>query len=55
MLSVVRRLWYLLRGKSQAILSKLEKPEEQLSVFIEELNDSVVKLQKSVAATVAGP
>ena len=53
MLSVVRRLWYLLRGKSQAILSKLEKPEEQLSVFIEELNDSVVKLQKSVAATVA--
>jgi len=53
MLSVFRRLWKVLRGKSHAILNKLEKPEEQLAVFIEELNDSVMSLQKSVAGAVA--
>ncbi len=53
MLSVIRRLWKVLRGKSHSVLNKLEKPEEQLAVFIEELNDSVMSLQKSVAGAVA--
>ena len=53
MLRLVRRIWNILRGKGNAVLSKLEKPEEQLSVFIEELNNSVLALQKSVAAAVA--
>ena len=53
MLSVLRRLWRVLQGKSHAVLNKLEKPEEQLAVFIEELNNSVVSLQRSVAGAVA--
>ncbi len=53
MLSVMRRFWKVLRGKSHEVLNKFEKPEEQLSVFIEELNDSVVSVQKSVAGAVA--
>lgn len=53
MLRIMRRIWNVIRGKSHEVLSKLEKPEEQLSVFIEELNDSVIKLQKSVAGAVA--
>jgi len=52
MLSAFRKLWNVLKGKSHAVLNKLEKPEEQLAVFIEELNDSMIKLQKSVAAAV---
>ena len=53
MFKLVRRTWNFLRGKGHAILDKFEKPEEQLSVFIEELNGSMLKLQKSVAAAVA--
>lgn len=53
MLRLLQRLWNVIRGKSNVLLSKMEKPEEQLSVFIEELNDSVMKLQKSVVAAVA--
>ena len=48
-----RRVWNFLRGKGHAVLDKFEKPEEQLSVFIEELTGSMLKLQKSVAAAVA--
>jgi phage shock protein A len=49
----VKRVMNVLRGKSNAVLEKLEKPEEQLSVFIDELNDQMSGLQKSVAAAMA--
>lgn len=53
MMRLARRLWNFLRGKGHSLLEQLEKPEEQLSVFIEEITDSMLKLQKSVASAVA--
>ncbi len=53
MLIIFRRIWNIFRGKSHTVLNKLEKPEEQLSVFIEDLNKSIIKLQQSVASAVA--
>jgi len=49
----VKRMMNVLRGKSNSVLEKLEKPEEQLSVFIDELNEQMAGLQKSVAAAMA--
>jgi len=53
MFKLVRRLFRFIRGKGHAVLDKFEKPEEQLVVFVEELTDSMIKMQKSVAAAVA--
>lgn len=53
MSQIVKRVLNLLRGKSNAILEKLEKPEEQLSVFIDDLNAQMAGLHKSVAAAMA--
>lgn len=49
----VKRMMNVLRGKSNSVLEKLEKPEEQLSVFIDDLNSQMAGLQKSVAAAMA--
>jgi phage shock protein A len=49
----VKRFMNVLRGKGNSVLEKLEKPEEQLSVFIDELNGQISGLQKSVAAAMA--
>ncbi len=53
MRSVAQRLLNVVKGKSHAVLDKMEKPEEQLVVFIEDLNNSVMKLQKGVTAAIA--
>ncbi len=52
-MGIFRRIVNFLRGKTNAALDRLEKPEEQLSVFVEELNESVLKLHKAVAGAVA--
>ena len=51
--SFFKRLWNIVRGKSNALLDHLEDPEEQLSVFVSELNDQVQDLQRSVAGAIA--
>lgn len=53
MSGIVKRVMNVIRGKSNTVLEKLEKPEEQLSVFIDELNRQMSSLQKSVAAAMA--
>ncbi len=49
----LKRFWYVLRGKTNRILNRMENPEEQLSVFVSELNTQVQDLQRSVAAAIA--
>ena len=51
--SFLQRLWNVLRGKGNALLDRLEDPEEQLSVFVAELNGQVQDLQRSVAGAIA--
>ena len=51
--SFLKRLWNIVRGKSNALLDRLEDPEEQLSVFVSELNGQVQDLQRSVAGAIA--
>jgi len=52
MAGLFKRFWAAMRGKTNKVLDKMEKPEEQLSVFLEDLNRSVIKMQSSVAAAV---
>jgi phage shock protein A len=52
-MNVFKRLKYIVRGKTEAILDQLENPEEQLSAFVGELNDQLQNLQKAVARAVA--
>jgi phage shock protein A len=49
----IRRIWNILRGKTDAVLSSMEKPEEQLSVFVSELNEQIQDLQSSVVGAIA--
>ncbi|MGA1870487.1 MAG: PspA/IM30 family protein [bacterium] len=48
-----QRVWWLFKGKTNRVLDKIENPDEQLSVFVEELNDQVRNLQRAVAAAIA--
>jgi phage shock protein A len=52
-MGMFRRIEYIIRGKAEGLLDKLEDPEQQLSVFINELNDQVLCSQRAVAAAVA--
>ncbi len=52
-MTIFKRMQYIVRGKTEKVLDCLEKPEEQLSVFINELNDQLVSLQKAVARAMA--
>ncbi len=51
--SFLKRMWNLVRGKAAAALDRFEDPEEQLSVFVGELDDQVQDLQRSVAGAIA--
>ena len=53
MINFFKRLVGMIRGKSYAALEHFEKPEEQLTVFVEDLNRQIQNLQKSVSAAVA--
>ena len=53
MASVFTRIWNILRGKTDVLLDKLEKPEEQVRVFVTELNEQVQDMQRSVASAIA--
>ena len=53
MLGIARRFWNVLRGKTNRLLNRLENPEEQLAVFVSELNEQVRDLQRSVASAIA--
>ena len=52
-MSFLKRLWYTLQGKTDALLDRMENPEEQLSVFVNELNEQAQSLQRSVASAIA--
>jgi phage shock protein A len=47
------RLLNIFRGKTNTVLEKFENPEEQLTVFVEDLNKHMASQQKSVAAAIA--
>ena len=46
MSSFLQRFWNVLRGKTGAMLDSLEKPQEQLQVFVSELNAQVAQLDR---------
>lgn len=48
-----KRLWYILQGKTNEVLDRMEDPEQQLSVFVNELNEQVQSLHRSVASALA--
>jgi phage shock protein A len=52
-MNLLKRLVNALRGKADSVLDQLEDPEEQLSVFVEDMNEQVQSLQQSVAAALA--
>ncbi|MFI5365284.1 MAG: PspA/IM30 family protein [Candidatus Binatia bacterium] len=52
-MGVLTRIRYVVKGKAEAILDHMEKPEEQLAVFVNELNDQMTSLQKAVARAIA--
>ncbi len=49
----LHRLGNLLRGKTDRLLSRMEKPEEQLAVFVAELGGQIQELQRSVVSAIA--
>ena len=53
MRKLVRRIWNILRGKTDALLTSLEDPEEQLSVFVSELSGQIQDMQRSVTSAIA--
>ena len=53
MMRFFQRLSNVLHGKSNSLLDRLEIPEEQLSVFVNELNEQVQSLHRSVAGAIA--
>ena len=52
-MKVLKRIQYIIRGKTEKILDGIENPEEQLAVFVTELNEQMADLQKAVAAALA--
>lgn len=52
-MGVFSRIRYVVKGKAEAVLDRMEKPEEQLAVFVNELNDQMANLQKAVARAMA--
>jgi len=49
----LQRLWHAFRGKTGAMLDDLEDPDEQLAVFVSELEEHLQDLHRSVASAVA--
>jgi phage shock protein A len=52
-MKVLKRIRCIIEGKTESLLDRLEDPEEQLSVFVNELNEQLAKLQKAVACAIA--
>ncbi len=52
-MKVFRRFSLIVRGKTEKLLDRLEDPEEQLAVFVNELNAQMRDLQKAVARALA--
>jgi phage shock protein A len=53
MLNFFVRLWNILRGRTGALIDRLERPEDQLNLFLAQLGDQVQDLQRSVATAIA--
>jgi phage shock protein A len=51
--NIIIRLWNILRGRTEDLVDRLERPEDQLKLFLSELNDQVHDLQRSVAGAIA--
>jgi phage shock protein A len=51
--NILVRLWNILRGRTEAIVDRLARPEDQLKLFLSELNGQVHDMQRAVAAAIA--
>ena len=47
------RFWNILRGKTDALLDQIENPDEQLSLFVRELEREIEKLHGAVSSAIA--
>jgi phage shock protein A len=52
-MKVLKRIRFIIEGKTESLLGRLEDPEEQLSLFVKELNEQLASLQKAVACAIA--
>ena len=48
-----KRFYYLLLGKSEAVLNKLESPEDDLRMFVDDLNSEIKKMNQAVTLALA--
>jgi phage shock protein A len=52
-MNVFKRIRYIVRGRTDSLLESLEDPEQQLNVFVSELQEQVVRTQQAVTAAMA--
>jgi phage shock protein A len=52
-MNLAQRLRYLFRGRANSILDQFDNPEEQIAVVVEDLEEQVESLQRSVAGALA--
>lgn len=53
MSNILTRLWNILRGRTDRLIDELERPEDQLNLFVSDLSSQVQDLQRSVASAIA--
>ena len=51
--NILKRIYYFVLGKSHAVLDKIESPEDQLRVFVDDLTREVKKMHQAVTLAVA--
>jgi phage shock protein A len=51
--NILMRIWNVLRGRTHEWVDRLERPEDQLKLFLSEVNRQVQDLQRSVAGAIA--
>ncbi|MBT4792386.1 MAG: PspA/IM30 family protein [Halobacteriovoraceae bacterium] len=52
-IALLARFWNQILGKSNKILDKFENPEEQLRVFVDQMNKEIVKITQSTTKAIA--
>ena len=50
---ILIRIWNILRGRTQQWVDRLERPDDQLQLFLSDVNRQVQDLQQSVAGAIA--
>lgn len=52
-MNFIARLWNVIRGKTEAVLNKMENPAEQLAVVVSDLNNQLKRQHLAVAKAMA--